>query len=89
MAFYFGLALSCTSLDEENIAVLNNVILALGHNLSSSLHRGFVSVLLESLVVEDNGLDECLFKICDKSKSAKILFKPYTLCRLSCGFLPV
>lgn len=57
------LALGSTCLDEEDIAVLNNVFLALGHDLSSSLYSRFVTKLLECIVVENNRLNESFLEI--------------------------
>ena len=57
------LALGCTSLDQQNISILDNIILALGHNLSGSLGGAFVAVLLQSVIVVNNGLNESLFEI--------------------------
>lgn len=57
------LALGSTSLDEENITVLNNVVLALGHNLTGSLDSTFVTKLLKESKVIHNGLDEGLLKV--------------------------
>ena len=57
------LAFSSTCLDEEDIAVLNNVVFALGHDLSSSLYSRFVTKLLQGIVVENNRLNKSLLEI--------------------------
>jgi hypothetical protein len=64
--FLFALTLSGTGFDQEDITVINNVFLAFGHDLSGSLHGSLVSVLLESVIVENNSLNECFLKICRK-----------------------
>lgn len=56
-----GLRLSSTSLDENDISILNNIILALGHDLASCLNSGFITVLSQHTIVEDETLDESLF----------------------------
>jgi hypothetical protein len=57
------LVLSSTGLDEHDIAVLDDVILALGHNLTSSLDAVFITVLTERRVVVHDGLDEGLLEV--------------------------
>lgn len=57
------LALGSTCLDEEDIAILNNVFFTLGHDLSSCLYSCFVTKLLKSVVVENNRLNESFLEI--------------------------
>jgi hypothetical protein len=57
------LGLGSASLDQQNVAILNHVILALGHDLALCLDLRFVAELLEHVVVEHNGLDERLLKV--------------------------
>ena len=57
------LALSGTGLDEQDIAILDDVILALGHDLTSSLNGSFVAELTQGVVVVGNGLDEGLLEV--------------------------
>lgn len=57
------LGLGSASLDQQNVAILNHVVLALGHDLALCLDLGFVAELLEHVVVEHNGLDERLLKV--------------------------
>ena len=57
------LALGCTSLDQQNIAILHHILLAFGHDLSGSLGGGFVAVFLQCVIVVNNGLNEGLFEI--------------------------
>ena len=61
---YDLLGLGSSSLDEENVAVLDHIVLTLGHDLALGSYSGFVSFLLQHVVVEHNGLNECLFKVC-------------------------
>ena len=58
-----SLCLGSTSLDEQNVAVLDNVVLALGHDLALCLDSGFVTLFPQCLVVVHNSLDKCLFKV--------------------------
>lgn len=60
---YVYLALGSTSLDEHDITILNNVVLTLGHDLTSGLNGSFVTKLLENTVVVHNSLDESLLKV--------------------------
>jgi hypothetical protein len=62
-ACFKALALGSTGLDEKNIAVFDNIFFALSHDLSGRFDRGFIASLLESVIVEDNCLDECLLEI--------------------------
>jgi len=57
------LCFSSTSLDEENITVLDNVVLALCHNLALCLQSGFISLFLQCAVVVYDSLDEGLLEI--------------------------
>lgn len=57
------LALGSTCLDEEDIAILNNVFFALCHDLSSSFYSRFIAKLLEGIVVENNRLNESFLEI--------------------------
>lgn len=57
------LVLSSTGLDEHDIAVLDDVILALGHDFTSSLDGVFVTVLAERSIVVHDGLDEGLLEV--------------------------
>lgn len=60
---YVHLVLSSTGLDEHDIAVLDDVIFALGHNFTSSLDGVFITVLTERSVVVHDGLDEGLLEV--------------------------
>jgi len=60
---YMHLALSGTGLDEQNIAILDDVILALGHDLTGSLNSSFVTELTQGAVVVGNGLNEGLLEV--------------------------
>lgn len=72
------LTLGSTRLDEQDIAILHDIFLTLGHDLAGSLDRGFVTTLLESIKVEDNGLNESLLKICKQNISTgKLSSKRY------------
>lgn len=57
------LALGGTGLDEQDIAILNDVFLALGHDLTSSLDFSLITILPQGTVVIRNGLDEGLLEI--------------------------
>lgn len=66
--FYFiivvvQLRLGSTGLDEQDITVLDDVFLALGHDLSLGLNFGFIAQLLQNVEVIDNGLDKGLLKV--------------------------
>jgi hypothetical protein len=47
----------------QDIAVLDDVFLTLGHNLALGLDLGLVTELLQGVVVEDESLDEGLLEI--------------------------
>lgn len=55
--------LGSTSLDEQDISILDNVLLALGHDLTSRLDGRFVAKLLQDRVVVHDDLDEGLLEI--------------------------
>lgn len=57
------LVLSSTGLNEHDIAVLDDVVLALGHNLTSSLDAVLITVLTERGVVVHDSLDEGLLEV--------------------------
>jgi len=57
------LALGGTSLEEDDIAILDNVVLALGHHLALCLHLGFIAKLLQRGEVVHDGLNEGLLEI--------------------------
>lgn len=57
------LVLSSTGLDEHDIAVLDDVIFALGHNLTGSLDAVFITVLTERRIVVHDSLDEGLLEV--------------------------
>lgn len=57
------LRLGSTGLDEQDITVLDDVFLALGHDLSLGLNFGFIAQLLQNVEVIDNGLDKGLLKV--------------------------
>lgn len=59
----YDLTLGSTSLDEENVSVLNHVVLALGHHLALGLDFRFIAELLEGVEVVDDGLDKGLLKV--------------------------
>lgn len=62
--YVYHLALSSTGLEEDNITILNDVILALGHDLALGLDLGFVTTELpEDVVVVDDSLNEGLLEI--------------------------
>lgn len=58
------LALSGTRLDQQDIAIVHHIVLALRHDLSGSLGSAFIAVFPQGVVVVHNGLDECLLEIC-------------------------
>lgn len=58
-----ALVLGGTGLDDENVTILDNVVLALGHHLALGLDLGFVTELLDGAKVVDNGLDKGLLKV--------------------------
>lgn len=57
------LALGSASLEQDNVAVLDDVVLALGHDLTLGLDLGLSAQLLEHGIVVHNDLDESLFKV--------------------------
>lgn len=57
------LVLSSTGLDEQDITVLDDVILALGHNFASGLDASFITNLAQSSVVVYDDLDEGLLEV--------------------------
>lgn len=57
------LALRCTSLDEQDIAVLNNVVLALSHDLTFGLDARLITLLPQGLVVVHDDLNESLLEV--------------------------
>ena len=57
------LALGGTSLEEDNVTILKDVVLTLGHDLALSLELGFRAKLLEHAVVVDDTLDEGLLEV--------------------------
>ena len=57
------LGLGSTSLDEHDITILNNVVLALGHDLTGSLDSRLIAKLLQGAVVVHNSLNEGLLKV--------------------------
>jgi len=57
------LALGGTSLEQDNITILDDVVLALGHDLALSLDLGLGAELLEHGVVVDDTLNESLLKV--------------------------
>jgi hypothetical protein len=58
-----SLTLSSSCLEEENISILNDVVLALGHDLTLGLDLAFITQLLQNVEVVDDSLDESLFEI--------------------------
>ena len=60
---YVYLRTGCASLDQKDIAILDDIILTLGHDFTSSLDRGFITILPKSVVVVNNCLNEGLFKV--------------------------
>jgi hypothetical protein len=57
------LCLSGTSLDEYDITILDNIILALGHDLALRLDSSFVTLFLQYVVVVHDTLDEGLLEV--------------------------
>lgn len=57
------LALGSTGLDEHDITVVDEVILTLGHDFTSSLDRVLITELTQNTVVVHNSLDEGLLKV--------------------------
>jgi hypothetical protein len=58
-----NLALGGTRLDKKDVAVLDDIVLPLGHDLALGLDLGFIAKLLEHLEVVHNGLDKRLLKV--------------------------
>lgn len=52
-----------TSLNQHDISILNHIVLALGHDLSSRLDSSLIAKLPKDGVIVDNGLDEGLLKV--------------------------
>jgi hypothetical protein len=57
------LRLCSTSLEEHDVAVLHDVLLALCLELSSGLYGRLVAELLQVVVLEDDRLDERLLEV--------------------------
>ena len=57
------LVFGSTGLDEQDITVLDDVILTLGHDLTSSLDGAFIAELTQNTVVVCDSLDEGLLEI--------------------------
>lgn len=60
---YVYLALGGTGLDEQDIAIFDDIILSFCHDLARSLNSAFITVFLQSTVVVCDGLDESLFEV--------------------------
>jgi len=58
-----NLALGGTRLDKKDVAVLDDVVLPLGHDLALGLDLGFIAKLLEHLKAVHNGLNKRLLKV--------------------------
>lgn len=58
-----NLALGSTGLDEEDVTIFHNIVLALGHDLAGRLDSGFVAILPQGGVVVHDGLNEGLLKV--------------------------
>lgn len=58
-----SLALRRTGLDEQNVAILYHIILALGQDLALGLHFRFITQLLEDVEVVDDDLDKSLLEV--------------------------
>lgn len=52
-----------TSLDQQHIAVLNHIVLALGHDLPGRLDRRFVAVFFQHVVVVHHSLNEGFLEV--------------------------
>jgi len=61
--FCICLTLGSASFDEQNVAILDHIVLALGHNLTLGLDASFVTLLPQYTVVIHNCLNEGLFEI--------------------------
>lgn len=55
--------LGSTSLDKEDIAILDDVILTLGHDLTSGLDGSFITEFAQNTVVVRNSLNEGLLEV--------------------------
>lgn len=60
---YVHLGFGSTGLDEQDITVLDDVFLTLGHDLAGSLHLVLVTELTQDRVVVRDSLDESLLKV--------------------------
>jgi hypothetical protein len=58
-----GLRLGRTSLDEDDITILDDVILTLGHDFALRLDTGFIALFPQHAVVVYDDLDEGLLKV--------------------------
>jgi hypothetical protein len=58
-----GLRLGRTSLDKDNITILDNIVLALGHDLTLRLDASFIAFFPQHAVVVYDDLNECLLKV--------------------------
>jgi hypothetical protein len=58
-----GLRLCRASLDEDDITILDNVVLALGHDLALRLDGSLITLFPQHAVVVHNDLDERLLKV--------------------------
>jgi len=56
-------SLCCSSLDEQYIAVLNDIVLTLCQNLTFSFDARFIALLLQDAIIIHNRLNERLLKI--------------------------
>lgn len=59
----YPLSTCSTRLDQQDIAVLDDVILALGHDLTGRLDSGLVAELTQGVIVVHHSLDEGLLKV--------------------------
>ena len=59
-----SLCLRSASLDEDDISVFDNVVLAFRHDLSFRPNLILVPKLFQYVVIEDYALDERLFEVC-------------------------
>jgi hypothetical protein len=74
-----SLRLGGTGLDEYNVAVLDNVVLALGHDLALRLEGSFITLFFQCVVVVYDTLNECLLKVAvdDTSSLWRLGTSPY------------
>lgn len=63
------LTLGSTGLDQDNVSVFHDVVLALGHDLTGGLDGSLVSILSKGSIVEDDALNESLLEICSGNVS--------------------